>query len=71
MDENKQDPLLQAPQEANTGKHINFRELEETAANHSGGGDANGNSDEDESPTKKAWEEMREEMKAGKADATE
>ena len=61
MDDNKQDPNLQSPQEANTTKHINFMEVEENA------GDTSADNAEplkdDDSPTRKQWEEMRKEMK--------
>jgi hypothetical protein len=55
MSDNK-DPNLQAPQEANTTKHINFAEddTDKTSSN------SNTHNDND-SPTKKAWEELREE----------
>ena len=61
MIDKDQDPNLQAPQEANTTKHINFLEAEET-----GGDDTNDNSNVDSfsnSPTKKAWEELRQDEK--------
>ncbi len=60
MDDNKQDKNLQAPQESNTEKHINFREVEE--ADNRGGTSASSN-DDDDSPTKKAWEELRQDNK--------
>ncbi len=59
MNDKEQDPQLQAPQEANTGKHINFMETEEQDANNTGSSGENDN----DSPTKKAWKEMREERK--------
>jgi hypothetical protein len=59
MNNKDQDPNLQAPQEANTRKHINFREAEETDADSSTGN--NSSQQEDNSPTKKAWEELRNE----------
>jgi hypothetical protein len=62
MSEEK-DPLLQAPQEANTTKHINFAELEETDNSST----SNSQGSEDESPTKKAWQQMREDEKRDKA----
>ncbi len=53
------DPNLQAPQEANTTKHFNFLEAEEAADT----GENNDRSDaNDDSPTKKAWEELRKEQ---------
>lgn len=55
MNNKEQDPLLQAPQEANTTKHINFLEIEE---GDTGTTDRNDSADND-SPTKKAWEELR------------
>jgi hypothetical protein len=63
MDDEK-DPSLQAPQEANTLKHINFAELEDT--DNSDTNNANDNNDND-SPTKKAWQELREDEKKDKA----
>jgi hypothetical protein len=65
MDDEK-DPLLEAPQEANTTKHINFAELEDrdnTSANNT-----TDKNDDDESPTKKAWRELREDEKKDKAE---
>ena len=59
MIDKEQDPALQAPQEANTTKHINFLEAEEaTDDNTSAGTDSN----TDDSPTKKAWEELRQDQ---------
>lgn len=56
MNDKELDPNLQAPQEANTTKHINFLEAEEnTASNTADTGDDDGY----DSPTKKAWEELR------------
>ena len=59
--DNSQDPNLQAPQEANTTKHINFLAAEEDALNS----DAAEKEPfkEDDSPTKKEWEEMRKGLK--------
>jgi len=55
---NNSDPSLQSPQDANTQKHINFLETEEE------GTVENLSSDEDEpSPAKQQWKEMREEKK--------
>ena len=51
----KQDKHLQSPQESNTEKHINFREIEEGDASAREGG----RDDNSDSPTKKAWEELR------------
>ena len=61
MNDNDKDPQLQAPQEANTGKHINFREVEEN--DNAGGTSANSADDNADSPTKKAWEELRNDSK--------
>ena len=59
----QQDKHLQSPQESNTEKHINFREIEK--------GDAPSNEagreDNSDSPTKKAWEELRKIMSRNKA----
>jgi hypothetical protein len=53
------DPSLSAPQEANTVKHINFLEAEDAEpADNDDRADGN---DANESPTKKAWEELRKE----------
>ncbi len=60
MIEEEKDPQLGPPQEANTGKHINFLEAEE---NNDGTSD-NDTSSADESPAKKAWEEMRKDLKS-------
>jgi hypothetical protein len=57
MNDKEQDPNLQAPQEANTTKHINFLETEEGAENNAS--DTAGNDRSEDSPTKKAWEELR------------
>ena len=57
MTDKEQDPQLQAPQEANTTKHINFLELEEEPSDPAERND----SAEDDSPTRKAWEELRRE----------
>lgn len=57
MNDKKQDPQLQAPQEANTTKHINFLEIEEGPSDTAERND----SSEDDSPTKRAWEELRQE----------
>ena len=57
MNDKEQDPQLQAPQEANTTKHINFLELEEGSSDPAERND----SAEDDSPTRKAWEELRRE----------
>jgi hypothetical protein len=59
MNEEKKDPQLGTPQEANTGKHINFRELQDVDNSRSPGSD----NEADDSPTKKAWKELREETK--------
>jgi hypothetical protein len=60
MTNKEQDPNLQASQEANTTKHINFLELEED-----GSSDRTSKHDtaDEDSPTRKAWEEMREDKK--------
>jgi hypothetical protein len=58
MKEEEKDPQLGPPQEANTGKHINFLEAEEDEER---GIDR---STDDESPTKRAWEEMRQDLKS-------
>jgi hypothetical protein len=55
------DPNLQAPQEANTTKHINFLEAEENAASNNG--DSSADLKEDDSPTKRQWQEMRNELR--------
>lgn len=59
MNDKEQDPQLQAPQdqEANTTKHINFLEIEEEPSDTAERND----SAEDDSPTRKAWEELRQE----------
>jgi hypothetical protein len=57
MIDKEQDPALQAPQGANTTKHINFLEAEDADMGNTGGD--NGNDTNDDSPTKKAWEELR------------
>ncbi|MDQ6814704.1 MAG: hypothetical protein M3040_13265 [Bacteroidota bacterium] len=59
MNDKEQDPNLQAPQVANTTKHINFLEAEEAD------NDTNDNADidNDDNPTKKAWEALRNEQK--------
>ena len=62
MDDKEQDPQLQAPQEANTGKHINFMEIEESGDRTGTGNDK----EEEESPTKKAWEQLRKDNNSGK-----
>ncbi len=60
---NNIDPSLQSPQDANTQKHINFLETEEE------GSAENLSSDQDEqSPAKQQWEEMREEKKNNNTD---
>jgi len=56
MIDKEQDPNLQAPQEANTTKHFNFLESQEPANDNTNAGT---DSDADDSPTKKAWEELR------------
>lgn len=66
MIDKEQDPQLQAPQEANTTKHINFREIEE-ADNNGTFSDDNSGSDDD-NPTKKAWEELRNEQQKQSSD---
>jgi hypothetical protein len=59
MNDKEQDPNLQAPQEANTTKHINFLEAEEgESTNDSSTGDEFA-----DSPTRKAWEELRNDNK--------
>jgi hypothetical protein len=65
MDDEK-DPLLEAPQEANTTKHINFAELEDT--DNTSANNRTDKNDDDESPTKKAWRELREDEKKDKAE---
>jgi hypothetical protein len=60
MTNKEQDPNLQASQEANTTKHINFLELEEGGTSDRTN---SGDTSNDDSPTKKAWEEMREDKK--------
>jgi len=62
MNPEEKDPLLSTPQEANTEKHINFTEVDEKDNT----GETNNGSDDEESPTKKAWEELREENKNDK-----
>ncbi len=58
MNDKEQDPNLQAPQEANTTKHINFREVED--ADNTGAAENSSDADsEDDNPTRKAWEELR------------
>jgi len=57
----EQDPALQAPQEANTTKHINFLEAEDPDTDNPGVNTRNDTNDE--SPTKKAWEELRKDEK--------
>ncbi|HEX8461353.1 MAG TPA: hypothetical protein VF623_07980 [Segetibacter sp.] len=59
MNDKDQDPNLQASQEANTTKHINFLEIEENDTDNTSGTDDSA----DDSPTKKAWQEMREDKK--------
>jgi hypothetical protein len=66
MIDKKQDPNLQAPQEANTTKHFNFLESEEATDDSSSAGTEN-DSDND-SPTKKAWEELRQEQQNQQSD---
>ena len=61
MIDKEQDPALQAPQEANTTKHINFLEAEDTTADNQD--DDNGNDTNEDSPTKRAWEELRKDEK--------
>ena len=60
MNEKEQDPNLQASQEANTTKHINFLEIEENGSSERTG---TGDTSQEDSPTKKAWQEMREDKK--------
>ncbi|MEJ7683542.1 MAG: hypothetical protein WKG06_37935 [Segetibacter sp.] len=60
----EQDPQLQAPQEANTTRHINFLEAEEGGA----GTAETTDSANDDSPPKKAWEELRQENSNRTAD---
>jgi hypothetical protein len=62
--DDEQDPSLQAPQEANTTKHINFAELEDTGDDTSN--NSSNNDDDDDSPTKKAWQELREDEQKNK-----
>ena len=50
------DPLLQSPQDANTRKHINFLETEEAPTTGTSSFNEN-----QESPAKQQWKEMREE----------
>ena len=57
MNQQEKDPQLGPPQEANTGKHINFLEAEEDSSEPKRNADA-----DKESPTKKAWEEMRQDL---------
>jgi hypothetical protein len=59
MQEKEKDPNLSAPQEANTTKHINFVESEEATSDRSN----EDKQDDSNSPTKKAWEELRKEDK--------
>ena len=61
MEDSKQDKQLQAPQEANTEKHINFREVDET--DNTSGSSNDTSTEADDSPTKKAWKELREDNK--------
>lgn len=56
MTHKDQDPNLQAPQEANTTKHVNFLEAEEAGTENR---DDDTDDSFDDSPTKKAWEELR------------
>ncbi|MDB5247709.1 MAG: hypothetical protein JWQ40_2103 [Segetibacter sp.] len=63
MNDKEKDPQLQAPQEANTGKHINFLEVEDAEGDSSA--NKKDNSASDDSPTKKAWEELRQDLKTG------
>lgn len=58
MNDKEPDPNLQSPQEANTTKHINFLETEEAGDTSTSGG-----TDNNDSPTKKAWEELRNDNK--------
>lgn len=67
MNDKDQDPQLQAPQEANTTKHINFRELEEEDT----GTTQTDDSADSDSPTKKAWEELRRDNSKKNADKDE
>jgi hypothetical protein len=68
MNQEEKDPSLKSPQEANTTRHINFREIEESDSTSG----TNSTSDtEDASPTKKAWQELREDMKNKQADTNE
>lgn len=62
---NEQDPSLQAPQEANTQKHINFPALEDE-----GKRDDQSSNKDDESQTKKQWQKMREENVHNEQDPT-
>jgi len=68
MIEEEKDLQLGPPQEANTGKHINFLEAEEnndgTSDNDTSSADDNDTSNADESPAKKAWEEMLKDLKS-------
>jgi hypothetical protein len=65
MNNKEQDPNLQSPQDANTTKHINFLEIEESEG--SGGTDRPSDENDENNPTKKAWEELRNDNK-NKAD---
>ena len=55
MSDKSQDPNLQAPQEANTTKHVNFLEADEG----SGNSDREDKDAPSDNATKKAWEELR------------
>lgn len=55
----KQDPQLQAPQEANTGKHINFPDAEALSeTTHT-----TESFKDDDNPTRQQWEVMRKKLK--------
>ncbi len=53
---NDQDPSLQSPQDANTQKHINFLEIEDTGTVPSPS-----SNEDDQNSAKEQWKEMREE----------
>lgn len=57
-DKQQPDPNLSSPQDANTTKHINFLDTEEDTSDS-----ISDDADDDESPTKKAWKELREDEK--------
>jgi hypothetical protein len=53
---NEQDVSLGSPQDANTGKHVNFRDIEDAGSTP----DQSSDTDE-ETPVQREWREMREE----------